>query len=402
MKTKGLDHKQDVLSQLDQQLVYLFLSVMAVYVMENVLHYTPTSPESPEFAMHHYMAMNYIMDHPECVQDVEREMVIPGGKRGKAIFHSWRYKVVDNFILWRWTNKGGIYIRERDHKVYLVKGLENGLGHKQALFPMRCRATIYPFEDVIVSDGYMTVEGNGGITKELRAELEKVVEEAKRSGAIITSLQPEKEEEKPDEESSEVRASGANIVEGQNALTDEDDELYMNLLDNYLQFTAIDQDGHLVSRMLEAIKRENADFTLDSMKSSWLTMCSNFSPAKVDQCMRTRRTPGGVRGIRIFKSWKRMHINERCLFLELTDAGAILVNLENKNVYLVQGAEISMEEIAEVCPSMGTVCLFPFEDKILVADVICMDEKAPSEEEIALGKRYYMQAVNEGKVVTQI
>ena len=61
-----------------------------------------------------------------------------------------------------------------------------------------------------------------------------------------------------------------------------------------------------------------------------------------------------------------------------------------------------MEEIAATCPSMGTVCLFPFEDKILVADVICFDEKAPSEEEIALGKRYYMQAVNEGKVVTQI
>ena len=246
MKTKGLDHKQDVLSQLDQQLVYLFLSVMAMYVMENVQHYTPTTPESPEFAMHHYMAMSYIMDHPECVQDVEREMVIPGGKRGKAIFHSWRYKVVDNFILWRWTNKGGIYIRERDHKVYLVKGLENGLGHKQALFPMRCRASIYPFEDVIVSDGYMSVEGSGSITKELQAELEKVVEEAKRSGAIITRLQPEKEAEmttkKPDEESSEVRASGANIVEGQNALTDEDNELYMNL--NFANFISdIDRSG---------------------------------------------------------------------------------------------------------------------------------------------------------------
>lgn len=107
----------------------------------------------------------------------------------RKILKDWKRCISGRFIVERHFKKGSIFISTNDNSVYLVNGIISSWEEMLhgAPIPTLLNATLLPFNNMIISDGLVSVVpvmfGSNS-----RADFKEIYMDAKMSGNIITFL----------------------------------------------------------------------------------------------------------------------------------------------------------------------------------------------------------------------
>jgi len=96
-------------------------------------------------------------------------------------------KITSTFIILKCLTHHAVFIDTKDNKFYAVKALGEGFDALLDYFPIMCEATILPFKNKIIYDGFMqpykiTIGPN------IRRSMHEDYQQAKREGKIISTL----------------------------------------------------------------------------------------------------------------------------------------------------------------------------------------------------------------------
>jgi hypothetical protein len=107
-----------------------------------------------------------------------------------AIVASWQYRRAGSFYVFRHLKKHSIFISaEKEATVYAVLGLASPLDEVVPFVPCYVQAVLLPFEENIIYDS-LIAPYNITFGKGYRTSFQRIYNDAKERGAIITSLLP--------------------------------------------------------------------------------------------------------------------------------------------------------------------------------------------------------------------
>ena len=124
-----------------------------------------------------YLIDEYLAQHKEIIEE------------HRAIILGWKNFVKGRFLIERHLKKGSIFISFEEEDVYQVVGINNSIEEIFLFFsiPLLVEATLYPFRDVIITDGlimpYNVVFGGG-----VKTTYKDIYIEAKKTASIIKTL----------------------------------------------------------------------------------------------------------------------------------------------------------------------------------------------------------------------
>lgn len=105
-----------------------------------------------------------------------------------SILMGFKKLVSSKFIIYKCLNEHAIFIDTKDNKVYAVKALGDPFPDLFHHFPILVEATILPFKDKIIYDGFLITSDmyfGGG----LKATIKKIYCHAERNGQIMKTME---------------------------------------------------------------------------------------------------------------------------------------------------------------------------------------------------------------------
>jgi hypothetical protein len=133
-----------------------------------------------------FTARNKLLENPTDVDEyVSLHPKLSEQERG--VFLNFKKTIRGKFIILRCLKKYAIFYHEKSEKFYAVKALGDRFDEMLWGFPVLVGATLLPFWDQIVYDGFLT-GWNVFIGRNIEAEIHEQYMEAKKNKEIIFSL----------------------------------------------------------------------------------------------------------------------------------------------------------------------------------------------------------------------
>ena len=125
---------------------------------------------------HPYLLENYIKSYSKSLHS-EQIKIIEGFKQ----------KIKGDFIILKCLKENAVFIDIDEKKVYMVKALNDRFDELFDFFPVYCNATLLPFNNKIIYDGFLTSQSLR-FGKNLRYEFNEIYKNAKNKNDIIWTI----------------------------------------------------------------------------------------------------------------------------------------------------------------------------------------------------------------------
>ena len=129
---------------------------------------------------------NYFLSHDNLLEDYYSDKK-DLDKADKGILNGFKNKISGDFVYFKQLKKHAIFLDTTNQKVYGVIALSDTMDSFFEYFPVIVQATIIPFQDKIIYDGFIS-SYPVRIGKNMNSEFEYLYKRAKTENKIITRL----------------------------------------------------------------------------------------------------------------------------------------------------------------------------------------------------------------------
>lgn len=127
--------------------------------------------------------------HPELLDEFLKNNSAQLNEDEIEVVQNFKRKISGEFFILKCLKHHAIFLHVKTNKFYAVKALGDPFDIMLPFFPAIVMATILPFKDKIIYDGFLYQHSvNIYVGSNMRRELNEQYQQAKKEGKIITSL----------------------------------------------------------------------------------------------------------------------------------------------------------------------------------------------------------------------